>query len=388
MKKTKQRLAELLVLYMDGESTPAQQNELWEYTLDTEFEEIIRGLLPNAIASDLVLPTNGLSEIRQQVVLDNIFDHQEIEGVATPKWFDFKRIAIAASITFAVLMGGYFYYTNQSQSTESIAHEHEIVPGKNGATLTLANGKKIGLTNASNGKLAEEAGVLISKTADGQLVYEIKENQNSNKINTLSTSNGETYQVRLPDGTAVWLNAASSIKYPIAFSGNERRVEISGEVYFEVKHDASKPFRVVADEQTVEVLGTHFNINAYTDEKAIKTTLLEGSVRVVANGNSAILKVGQASAVNENKISIGSADDAAVAWKDGYFEFSDTDIQTVMRQISRWYNVDVIYTGTMPQETFTTRISRHKNISQVLNIIRASKSVNVEIQGRRIMVKN
>ena len=388
MKKTKQRLAELLVLYMDGESTPAQQNELWEYTLDTEFEEIIRGLLPNAIASDLLLPSDGLSDLRQQVVLDNIFDQQEIEVVASPKWFDFKRIAIAASITFAVLTGGYFYYNNQTQSTESIAYENEIVPGKNGATLTLANGKKIRLSDAVNGELAEEAGVVISKTADGQLVYEIKEKHNSKKINTLSTSNGETYQVRLPDGTAVWLNAASSIKYPIAFSGAERRVEISGEVYFEVKHDASKPFRVVADEQTVEVLGTHFNINAYADEKAIKTTLLEGSVRVVANGNSAILKVGQASAVNENKISIGSADDAAVAWKDGYFEFSDTDIQTVMRQISRWYNVDVIYTGTIPQEIFTTRISRHKNISQVLNIIRASKSVNVEIQGRRIMVKN
>ncbi len=115
---------------------------------------------------------------------------------------------------------------------------------------------------------------------------------------------------------------------------------------------------------------------------------MQGSVRIVANGNCAILKVGQASDVRENKISIGNADDSAVAWKDGYFEFADTDIQTVMRQISRWYDVDVIYSGTMPEETFTTRISRHKNISQVLNIIRASKSVNVEIQGRRIMVKN
>jgi len=192
----------------------------------------------------------------------------------------------------------------------------------------------------------------------------------------------------LPDGTAVWLNAASSIKYPIAFSAKERRVVITGEVYFEVKHDAAKPFRVVSNEQTVEVLGTHFNINAYADEKNIKTTLLQGSVRIVANGNRAILKVGQSSAIDENKISIGNADDAAVAWKDGYFEFSESDIQTVMRQLSRWYDVDVIYIGTMSQETFTTRISRHKNISQVLNIIRASKSVNVEIQGRRIMVKN
>ena len=388
MKKTKQRLQELLGLYMDGNTTPAQQNELWEYTLDTEFEEIIRGLLPDVIASDLVLPSDGLSEIRQQVVLANIFEQKEVEVIIAPKWFNFKRVAIAASITLAVLTGGYFYYNNQTQSTESITYENEIVPGKNGATLTLANGKKISLTNALNGKLAEDAGVVISKTADGQLVYEIKENHNSNKINTLSTSNGETYQVRLPDGTAVWLNAASSIKYPIAFSAKERRVVITGEVYFEVKHDAAKPFRVVSNEQTVEVLGTHFNINAYADEKNIKTTLLQGSVRIVANGNRAILKVGQSSAIDENKISIGNADDAAVAWKDGYFEFSESDIQTVMRQLSRWYDVDVIYIGTMSQETFTTRISRHKNISQVLNIIRASKSVNVEIQGRRIMVKN
>ena len=303
------------------------------------------------------------------------------------------RIVAAASILL-ILAGGTYFLVHHKNNSFNDAQQlaHDIAPGSNKATLTLANGKQIVLTGAQNGKLALQNNTTVNKTADGQVIYRSSTNKtaDNNEIiyNTMSTPKGGQYHLTLADGTNVWLNAASSIRYPVAFSGNERKVEITGEVYFEVKHNALKPFRVVSDKQTIEVLGTHFNINAYPNESAVKTTLLEGSVRVNTNGSKATLKVGQQSTLIGNKINIADVDvNEVIAWKDGYFEFSGTDIQTIMRQLSRWYDVDVVFEGVITPETFTGRISRNKNISQVLKIVKASKSVNIEIQGRRIMVK-
>jgi ferric-dicitrate binding protein FerR (iron transport regulator) len=257
------------------------------------------------------------------------------------------------------------------------------------ALLTLANGKQIILTGAKNGMLASQGNITINKRANGQIVYSADKQENGSKqYNTMATMRGGEYHLTLSDGTNVWLNAASSLKYPTSFSGSDRTVELSGEAYFEVAHDPSHPFRVVTKKQTIEVLGTHFNINAYENELSTKTTLLQGAVRVSANGRFKILKPGQQAAVNANEIELTDADpQEAIAWKDGFFEFTDADIETIMRQISRWYDVDVTYEGEITRETFTGRVSKFLSIKQVLALVQ-SPEVHITYEGRRVMVKN
>ena len=205
--------------------------------------------------------------------------------------------------------------------------------------------------------------------------------------NTLTTPRGGQYHLTLSDGTSVWLNAASSIKYPIAFTGNERRVEITGEVYFEVEHNAAKPFRVICNGQTVEDLGTHFNINAYNDENAVKTTLLEGSVNVSAAGKNKMLKPGEQAQLQHGNIRIADVDvNKVAAWKNGLFQFNDDNIRDIMRQLGRWYDVDIKYEGNLPDWEFSGAIPRNANLSQVLDILSFVK-VHFRIDGKTIVVK-
>jgi transmembrane sensor len=257
----------------------------------------------------------------------------------------------------------------------------------------LADGKRIILTGAKNGTIAKDHNAIINKTADGQLVYQSddKETASSKRPaeNLLQTPRGGEYHLILADGTNVWLNAASSIRYPTAFTGNDRRVEVTGEAYFEVAHNAAKPFRVTSKGQTVEVLGTHFNINAYDDEPGIKTTLLEGSVKVSNKDQKAILKPGQQAIVQSinNSIIIKNANtEEVVAWKNGYFLFDGEKIESIMRKVSRWYDVDVQYEQTMPDVAFGGSISRFENVSQLLEVLQRTGSVHFKIEGRRLTV--
>jgi ferric-dicitrate binding protein FerR (iron transport regulator) len=210
-------------------------------------------------------------------------------------------------------------------------------------------------------------------------------------MNTLTTPRGGQYEVMLPDGTKVWLNSASSLTYPVTFAGKERRVELTGEAYFEVAKNTSSPFFVKTSGQTVKVLGTHFNINSYEDEKCVKTTLLEGSVVITSDGNKQAvnLKPGQQSVNKAASFDvINEADiDEAVAWKNGKFLFRNTDLQTVMRQLSRWYDVDVEYQGTIAERHYRGRISRNVPVSQVFEILKTS-GINFIINGRTIIVKS
>lgn len=293
------------------------------------------------------------------------------------------RLALAASVLLLLSAGGYLALRQPAPVTTQALN---FAPGGNKAVLTLAGGKQIVLTGVRNGQLAKQGSATITKAADGQLVYR-SGGEAAPAYNTLTTPRGGQYHLTLADGTGVWLNAASSISYPVAFTGKERRVSITGEAYFEVAHDAARPFRVTSNGQAVEVLGTHFNINSYANEPGARTTLLEGSIRLTAGGNQQILRPGQQATVNSGLISLSTADvGEATAWKDGYFEFSNADIQTVMRQLSRWYAVDIEFSGPATTETFTGRISRFRNISQVLKIVEASNSVHITVQGRRIMV--
>lgn len=296
-----------------------------------------------------------------------------------------RRIAAAAAI---ILVAGaaIFYYTNQSPNYNNSLAElqaHDIAPGSNKAVLTLANGQQISLTDAQNGKLANEANTVIKKTADGQLIYlGNNETQREPIYNTISTPVGGQYTLILSEGTKVILNAASSLKYPAQFKGKDRVVELSGEGYFEVAHDKSKPFKVISRNQTVEVLGTHFNINSYLDEPNIKTTLLEGSVNV----NGTIIKPKQQAIFNNRSIQVMEVDpEEVVAWKNGLFKFDHTDIRTLMRQIARWYDVEVVYEGTVKDGQFYGKIERSYTLSEVLKVLELG-NLHFRVEGRKIIV--
>lgn len=293
------------------------------------------------------------------------------------------RIAVAAAL-LAIITTLLLY--RQPASLQMAA---EPAPGGNKAVLTLSNGEQIVLDEAANGQLAIQQQTVISKTADGEITYNAGKAIDTNLVyNTVTTPRGGQYHLVLSDGTDIWLNAASSITYPAKFSGKNREVEITGEVYFKVSPDAGKPFRVKSRDQQIEVLGTQFNINAYTDEAATSTTLVEGSVMVHAGHARKTLEPGQQAIRENNGIKVVPADiRSQTAWKDGYFHFVDADIKTVMRQISRWYDVEVVFEGPVTNETFTGRISRDRSISQVLKIVQESKSIQLTFKERRIMIK-
>jgi len=306
------------------------------------------------------------------------------------------RIAAAAAIIL-ILAAGLIYYSPKNDSRSKIVYANDIAPGKLGATLTLANGKRIRLADAANGELANEAGIVVTKNTHGQLTYEQKGNATeNNQINTLSTAKGECYVLTLPDKSKVWLNAASSLTYTASLvDGGKRRVKLLGEAYFEISKDKLHPFVVESSGQEVEVLGTHFNVNSYDDEPASRTTLLEGSVKVSAFGTVKgqrpkavnFLKPNQQASVANHSINIIETDaESAIAWKEGYFLFNDAGIETIMLELSRWYNIEVVYQGKMTKDGFNGKISRFRNISEVLRMLENTELVHFKVEGRRVIV--
>ncbi|MDR6786064.1 transmembrane sensor [Pedobacter africanus] len=321
-----------------------------------------------------------------------------------------RRIAIAAAVATIIVGAALFYYIQKTDTNQPVqlAHQNDIAPGRNGATLTLGNGKKIYLSDVKNGTIADESGVSITKDSKGQIIYTINQAVSSgNAINTLETSKGEQSQVQLPDGSTVYLNAASSLSYPANFTKqHERKVKLSGEAFFQVAKDKAHPFIVQTRGQQVQVLGTHFNINAYTDETDIKTTLLEGSVRVtplsppdnrrgagggevIAFKGGIVLKPGQQSALTQTKkINIRDVDaEAEVAWKNGEFVFERENIKSIMRKISRWYNVDIVYEGDVEKKALWGSISRYSTVKEVLEMLSGTGAVVFEIRNKTIIVK-
>lgn len=266
---------------------------------------------------------------------------------------------------------------------------HDAAPGGNKAMLRLANDSVIDLTGAKNGVLDQQGGSQVVKPADGELAYE-KGGAGSIGFNTLTTPRGGQYHLTLPDGSRVWLNAASALKYPTTFSGKERVVELQGEAYFEVAPNASMPFRVMARKSPgeepvqVEVLGTQFNVMAYPDEPQISTTLLEGSVRVRNGGKAVLIKPGEQA--RENNVNPVDTEEV-VAWKNGMFKFDEATIEQVMRQISRWYDVEVVYVNEHPKDLFRGEMYRNVNVSKILRVLQAS-GVHFTVEGKRIYVKS
>lgn len=305
----------------------------------------------------------------------------------------FIRTAAAVFVLFAIALGGYFLLKEPDATPLIVKKEsNDIAPGGNKAILTLSNGQQIVLTDARNGNIATEHLTAINKTEDGQLVYQNKGEQQVIAYNTISTPRGGQYSITLSDGTKVFLNAASSLKYPVTFSGSQRQVALTGEAYFEVAHNQAKPFKVSSGNQIVEVLGTHFNINSYSDTPIIKTTLIKGSVKVSAGKQTLLLKPGQqsqtiAGAAEDFKLILNKNADVSseIAWKNGLFQFNGASIREVMQSAARWYDLDVIYEGELPAIEITGQISRKVNLSGLLELMKFA-GADIKTEGRKVTI--
>jgi len=383
-----QRLDYLHKSYL-GESLSPQEREEWEAALSNiEQEHPIKNLMDETWHAILPEERIAIDQERSDVLFNQIVEPPEARRVKL--W---PRILTVAAAVALIVTGVYFFTNNNLRvDTNSPVVMQSIAPGTMGATLTLANGKKIKLSEAVNGKFAEESGVTISKTASGEILYTIKadhQNANSgNQFNILSTARGETYQVRLPDGSLVYLNAASSLTYRASLMENGKRiVQLRGEGYFEISKDKAHPFIVKTDKGEVEVLGTQFNISSYADDEVEKTTLLEGSVKLTASGVSRLLKPGQQAKLHNGRINIVEADtDVAVAWKNNEFVVESERIENIMKMIERWYNVEVIYVGDQTNKRFSGAVSRFDKLSKVLEIVESTGAANFKIKGRKIYV--
>ncbi|ALL07667.1 hypothetical protein AQ505_20540 [Pedobacter sp. PACM 27299] len=354
---------------------------------DQELELFAELLSTGKLDNQLLRAWNGDAEITEADELD--FNRSQQPRVLWP-----KAVAAAAAVVLMVLsVGGYFYSQNRSIETENrlSVNTHDVDPGGNKATLTLADGSKISLTDANNGELAKQSGVKISKSKNGELVYSvIASDATPLAFNTISTPKGGVYQVNLPDGTKVWLNAASSIKFPTTFAQlSQRKVELEGEAYFEVAKNKKVPFVVSTGGQQVQVLGTHFNISSYSDEGELKTTLLEGSVKVIA-ANTIVLKPGQQSNLKRNgsgDLKVSTANITQVmAWKNGFFHFEKENLHEVMRQLSRWYDIEVIYEVDRHDDEFMGDIPRGIKLSEALKIL-SFEGTQFRIEGHKLIVK-
>jgi len=373
---TRQQAKELLQRYRNGDCSFEEQQSI-EAWIDQEVS------IGNWMISDAEKAAFG----------KNL--KERIEASKKPRSISRKlkirRLLAIASIVILICSFVTVIYQRQASQHRDLSLANHIKPGKNSATLTLADGRKILLTDHGNGKLANESGVSISKSADGQIIYEIsdiaKQEGEPLRYNTLSTAFGQQYQIRLPDGTRVWLNNGSSLKYPVSFSKTaQRKVELDGEAYFEVSKDPAHPFVVKTNTQEVMVLGTHFNLNAYANEPLTKTTLLEGRVKVSGYGTEATLNPGQ-QALNNGVLQLRNVDtEMAIAWKNNQFMFESENIQNIMRMVERWYNVRVDYEGDIPKDEFSGAVSRFDNLSEVLKILELTGKVHFKVEGRRIMV--
>ena len=309
-------------------------------------------------------------------------------------------IRVAAASVILLLLAGVFYFSNKEadqgktvvKETPSPLLKSDILPGGNKAVLTLADGSTIILDSVQNGTLSNQGNIKVIKLDDGQLAYDKSGVSASPQLlyNTISTPKGGQYQLTLSDGSKVWLNAASSLRFPASFSGKERKVELTGEGYFEVAHNTNMPFNVRVNDMEVQVLGTHFNINAYEDETSVKTTLLEGSVKVSEGNKNVIIRPGQqvwdVKGNNELLVKKDVDIESVIAWKNGYFYFENATIKEIMRQLSRWYNVDVVYDGQPPAGHYRGKPSRHLHLQEIIKVIELS-GVKISVNNKTIIVK-
>lgn len=388
-----QRLRELFFKYINDDCTSAEESELQWLVANPRLETALDALIGEAY--DVLPEKFSMSELRADEIFSRVFENGDdvVPIKSSKKFFSVRRIAAAASVIVLLGAGTYFFFFNYKKTAtinQPVAVSDIQAPSSNRATITLGSGRKIFLDSAANGKLAEQGHTTITKTANGVLAYQSSAKEASVVYNTLTNPRGsKAIMMSLSDGSRVWLNAESSVTYPVQFIGSERKISITGEAYFEVTHDAKKPFIVSRGDMNITVLGTHFNVNAYDDEKDIRVTLLEGSVKITAGRQQLLLSPNEQAQVTHNgNMHLDKSIDVeeVMAWKDGRFVFGEkTDINTIMRQVARWYDLDVEYHGTVDLH-FGGSMSRQINVSKVLEKLEMTGSVKFKIEGRKIIV--
>ncbi len=392
MSLSKERILYLLEAYVSKRASAAEESELIDWVLeageDSEFESYVLDTWNH------YKPAEDLSYVNWDEIYSRVMQSPGVFMEPKVRKMKWARLTAASVILVALAAGTYLYFAPRSPQSIATAQtkQNDIAPPSgNKAVLTLADGTKIELDSSRNGTLAVQGSVKIIKQSTGEISYA---GTAAGKIsyNTLSVPRGSRpLSLVLSDGSQVWINVGSSLTYPTAFAGNERKVKITGEAYFEVVHNEKMPFMVQNGDLTVKDLGTHFNVNTYEDETAERITLLEGSVRVKRNTLSELLKPGQQAHINNNdnsdiKVLNDVNMDEVMAWKNGKFMLDkNTDIGTIMRQISRWYNVDIEYQGKINQR-FWGSISKNVNVSQVLKILEATGGVKFKVEGNKIIV--
>lgn len=392
------RLNLLFGKYLNNTCTAEELDQLFQWLEDPAHDAGARAMIRKQLA--LNLEQEGLRDEALKDILDQRLKKilyaidapaEEIPRLPLRRvpWFRF-----AAAVLLILSATGIFVYTYRQKEHKGspvvpvASIQETIIPGGNKAVLTLADGSAILLDSASEGLLAHQGATAITKLGNGQLSYMAGNEKSAGVLyNTMSTPRGGQYKITLPDGTQVWLNAASSITYPTAFPEDDRKVSVSGEVYFEATHDPRKPFRVDVNDMRIEVLGTHFNVNAYMDEEAIKTTLLEGSVKVMHGNKKVVMDPGkQAALTPSGNLSVKEANgEEAIAWKNGSFYFNRTALPSLMRQLARWYDVEVAYSGSIPELKFGGEIQRNLPLADVLEILEKAE-VHFKLEGRKLTV--
>src|SRR6187401_2320869 len=392
---------ELFKKYLENKCSPEELKLLLkEFDIEGN-EELLRGLIIQELENEQAISSFTTEELENSLAgtfnaIKAKLESEKINEVAPVvplmkrNWF---RLAAAAVFVLAVI--GAYLLVNQHPVELPVASDQHLtndrLPGGNKAVLTLSNRSDINLESVSNGTIVTEGGTKISKLNDGQLVYNILEEKPTQVLyNSVTTPRGGQYQLLLSDGSKVLLNSASSIRFPVSFAGDTRRVEVSGEAYFEVAKNPSMPFKVdVAGKNEIEVLGTHFNINSYEDGGSITTSLLEGRVKVTSlkTGESKLITPGQQAQLNTNgQITIHEADlNKVMAWKNRYFNFDRADTRMVMQFVSRWYDVDVAYEGEIPQREFVGEIEKNLKLSQLLKILEKN-DLQFRLEGKKLIV--
>jgi transmembrane sensor len=397
-------LVEQLKYYLDrytgGAITPAEWAELRQILLDPDNETALDEVLDGQLAelADKAIEYPGLveriqSRLSGQLSLET--GQPSITARPVHRIHFLRKWGSAAAVILLIGAGIIFFVTSGRRSVrpetrlpKSIIRS-TVIPGGSKAILTLADGAKIVLDSAANGAVADQGNTSVVKTSNGEIRYRPNNSrQNAVAWNTMSTPKGGQYQLTLSDGTKVWLNAASSIRYPASFTGNDRTVEVTGEAYFEVTTDPHSPFHVKIKGGTeVEVLGTKFNVNAYDDEPGISATLLEGSVKVRTQKKSELLRPGQQATIHQSDILVNqhSDIDKVMAWKNGLFNFEDASLTDVMRQLTRWYDIEVRYEDVVPEIYFAGKMSRDLRLEDILGGLKGAR-VHFRLEGRTLVV--
>lgn len=389
---TTERLHYLLDLYVSLRMSAAEEQEFYSAVNAGEHDEDLKIFLGEKW--DELKSDAHMNEEQSQRIFNYILEQRPASVFSFWKQnHGLRRFSVAAAVVSLLFISLFYFISNNKKAEGALADQslispssNDIAPGQTGAILKLADGTSLVLDSMKDGVLTQQGNPLAVKQG-GELSY-IRDGNTviHYGFNSIETPRGRQFQLTLEDGTHVWLNAASSIRFPLAFTGQKRMVEITGEVYFEVAKNKAKPFIVKTGDMQVEVLGTHFNVNAY--EADIKTTLVEGSVRIINGKTAGILKPGQqAQTTGMGKLRVSDHADIeeVLSWKNGRIAFTNAGLESIMRQVSKWYNVDVEYGGPVPNRTFTADISRNTNLSEFLKVLELS-NIHFRIDGRKLIV--